>query len=198
MSSGDFSVRRASVVSTNYAKNSQQAVKARQAQKIEQLRQIFLTGGCIKRQADLLGLCRSTSYAILQRDYKHSGLTAGTIKRMLASPDLPVRARNIIHEYIAEKIAGLYGHSPAQRRRFITALVTDQDSNLERVETNGRSSCDRENLPMTSGLVQALRENCGYLRDEGLDNMAVLIERAADELDRLHQTSRELKPKAPL
>jgi hypothetical protein len=53
---------------------------------------------------------------------------------------------------------------------------------------------------MTSGVAQALRENCGYLRDEGWDNMAVLIERAADELDRLHQeldrlhqASREIK-----
>ena len=40
---------------------------------------------------------------------------------------------------------------------------------------------------MASGLAQALRENCGYLRDEGWDNMAVLLERAADELDRLYE-----------
>ena len=38
---------------------------------------------------------------------------------------------------------------------------------------------------MASGLALILRENCGYLRDEGWNHMAVLVERAANELDRL-------------
>ena len=115
--------------------NSQRAMKARQTQKIDQIRQIFLSNGRpINQQAGLLGLCRSTAYAVLRRDYKHSGLTAAIIKRMLSSSDLPASARNIIHEYIAEKSAGVYGHSRAQRRRFLAALVTDLDS---RVDTNG-------------------------------------------------------------
>jgi hypothetical protein len=40
---------------------------------------------------------------------------------------------------------------------------------------------------MASGLAQALRENCGYLRDEGWHEMAILVERAANELDRLYE-----------
>jgi hypothetical protein len=46
---------------------------------------------------------------------------------------------------------------------------------------------------MASGLAQALRENCGYLRDAGWDNMATLVELAADELDRLEDRVSELE-----
>jgi hypothetical protein len=38
---------------------------------------------------------------------------------------------------------------------------------------------------MASGLARELLENVGYLRDAGWDSTAKLMERAADELERL-------------
>ncbi len=109
--------------------NSLRAMKARQTRKIEQLREVFLTNGRLKvrEQAKLLGLCPSTAHAVLQRNYKSSGLSAAIIKRMLACPNLPESARTIILEYCNEKIAGLYGHSGTQRRKFMAALATEQN-----------------------------------------------------------------------
>jgi hypothetical protein len=109
--------------------NSLRAMKARQTRKIEQLRDVLLTNGRLKvrEQAKLLGLCPSTAHAVLQRNYKSSGLSAAIIKRMLACPNLPESARTIILEYRDEKIAGLYGHSGSQRRRFMAAFATEQD-----------------------------------------------------------------------
>jgi hypothetical protein len=43
---------------------------------------------------------------------------------MLASPTLPQPLRAKILEYVEEKAAGRYGHSRAQRRRFIERLAT--------------------------------------------------------------------------
>ena len=108
---------------------SLRAMQARQTCKIEQLREVLFANGrlSVKEQAELLGLCRSTAHAVLQRCYKKSGLSAAIIKRMLASPTLPERARTIILEYIAEKIDGSYGNTPSQRRRFMAALATEQN-----------------------------------------------------------------------
>ena len=114
-------------------------MKARQARKIEQLREVLFANARhgrlrVREQAELLGLCRSTAHAVLQRNYKHSGLSASIIKRMLACPNLPERARTIIIEYNAEKIGGLYGHTRSQRRRFMAALAMEQNraSDVER------------------------------------------------------------------
>ena len=76
--------------------------------------EVFFANGrlSVKEQAELLGLCRSTAHAVLQCSYKKSGLSAAIIKRMLACPRLPEKARTIILEYIAERIGGLYGHTP--------------------------------------------------------------------------------------
>ena len=110
---------------------SLRAMKARQTRKIEQLREIFLTNGRlrVREQAKLLGLCPSSAHAVLQRNYKNSGLSAAIIKRMLACPNLPERARTIILEYRDEKIAGLYGHTRRYRNKFMAAFATEQ--NLE-------------------------------------------------------------------
>ena len=104
-------------------------MQVRQTCKIEQLREVFFANGrlSVKEQAELLGLCRSTAHAVLQRYYKKSGLSAAIIKRMLACPRLPEKARTIILEYIAERIGGLYGHTPSQRRIFMAALATQQN-----------------------------------------------------------------------
>jgi hypothetical protein len=55
---------------------------------------------------------------VLQGDHKASGLSADTIKRILASPDLPPAARRIVEEYTQEKLLGAYGHSKARLKIF--------------------------------------------------------------------------------
>jgi hypothetical protein len=109
--------------------HSLRAMQARHTCKIDQLREVLFANGrlSVKEQAELLGLCRSTAHAVLQRSYKKSGLSTAIIKRMLACPRLPESARTIILEYIAERINGLYGHTPSQRRRFLAALATEQN-----------------------------------------------------------------------
>jgi hypothetical protein len=48
-------------------------------------------------------------------------------------------------------------------------------------------------LQMSSPLVSALREGCGYLEDEGWHQTAQLMTLAADEIERLTERVRELE-----
>ena len=116
--------------------HSLRAMQARHTCKIELLREVLFANGrlSVKEQAELLGLCRSTAHAVLQRHYKKSGLSAAIIKRMLACPRLPERARTVILEYIAERIRGSYGHTRSQRRRFMAALATEQNRDCQHGE----------------------------------------------------------------
>jgi hypothetical protein len=41
---------------------------------------------------------------------------------MLAARDLPPAVHQKLLEYVAEKSAGLYGHCPKRRRRFLSVL----------------------------------------------------------------------------
>jgi hypothetical protein len=41
---------------------------------------------------------------------------------MLASPHLPIAARQQLLEYVQDKIAGVYGHSDRRRRKFAAHL----------------------------------------------------------------------------
>jgi hypothetical protein len=95
-------------------------VKARQASKIREIGDALIALGylALDEQAKALGLARSTAWTILQANHKSSGLSATVINRMLAAPQLPPLVRAIIVEYIDEKVAGLYGHSKLQLRRF--------------------------------------------------------------------------------
>ena len=96
------------------------AMKARQCAKIAELRQVLLQAGyhSLDKQASVLGLSRSTSWAVLQAHHKASGLSGSVIKRMLRSPELPPAAGQWIDEYVAEKLAGKYGHSRPRLRVF--------------------------------------------------------------------------------
>ena len=134
--------------------NSLRAMKARQTRKIQQLREVFLTNGrlSVRKQAELLGLRPSTAHAVLQRNYKNSGLSAAIINRMLACPNLPERARTIILEYNAEKIAGLYGHTRSQRRRFMAALATEALITITFDRDPLTDIVDRDPLTEASGL----------------------------------------------
>ena len=98
-------------------------MKARQSAKIRQLGQALIDAGLrtLDAQADALGLPRSTAWTIVKTCHKTSGLSAGSIERMLASK-LPPRARATIVEYVEEKSFGLYGGSKRQQQRFADRL----------------------------------------------------------------------------
>ena len=108
-------------------------MKARQADKIRELRMTLRAAGFVtlNDQAKVLGLPRSTTWAILKGNHKHSGLSAAVINRMLAAPQLPLLVRTKIVEYVDEKLAGSYGHSKALRRKFAEKLSADAFGNLK-------------------------------------------------------------------
>jgi hypothetical protein len=94
--------------------------KARQASKISEIRGALVDAGfdTLSKQAAALGVTRSTAWVMLRGNHKASGLCADTIKRILASPDLPPAARQIVQEYIQEKLLGAYGHSQTRLKIF--------------------------------------------------------------------------------
>jgi hypothetical protein len=94
--------------------------KARQASKIAEIRPALVSAGfdTLSKQAAVLGVSRSTAWAVLQGGHKASGLSADTIRHILASPDLPPAARRIVEEYTHEKLLGAYGHSQGRLKIF--------------------------------------------------------------------------------
>jgi len=103
-------------------------MKSRQAAKIRELGQSLIDAGFVTldQQSEALGLARSTTWTILRASHKGSGLSAAVINRMLLSPELPPLARRKILEYTTDKLAGVYGGSPTQRRRFFARLSIEQ------------------------------------------------------------------------
>ena len=99
-------------------------MKALQCSKIREIGAALISAGFVSldQQAGALGLCRSTTWTILQAEHKNSGLSATVINRMLAYPRLPAPVRVKLIEYVREKMAGSYGHSKAQLRRFADQL----------------------------------------------------------------------------
>ena len=93
--------------------------KARQALELAEFRAALIAGGfdTINKQASALGLGRSTTWALLNRD-KRAGPSASVIKGILSSPSLPPVARRKIEEYVREKSRGLYGHSWRRAQTF--------------------------------------------------------------------------------
>jgi hypothetical protein len=71
----------------------------------------------------VLGLSRSTTWTIISGTHKSTGISAALIDRMLASRPYRSGYAKII-DYLEEKAAGRYGHSPTQRRRFVESLAT--------------------------------------------------------------------------
>ena len=99
--------------------------RAVQSSKIRELKDVLVASGyvALDEQADALGLCRSTAWTIIRGAHKNSGLSVSVINRMLACPRLPAPVRAKLVEYVCEKLAGRYGHSPAQLRRFADRLA---------------------------------------------------------------------------
>src|SRR5215813_11902897 len=98
--------------------------KARQSAKIKEVGEALIADGfCVlDQQAKALGLSRSTTWTILKASHKSSGLSAAIINRMLASPQLPLRVRLKIFEYIREKGAGRYGDSQRRIGKFTARI----------------------------------------------------------------------------
>ena len=98
--------------------------RALQAEKIREVGEALVSSGLVTldEQAEALGLCRSTTWTILQANHKNSGLSATVINIMLDSPRLPPAVRAKILEYVEEKIAGRYGHGRLQLSRFAKRL----------------------------------------------------------------------------
>jgi hypothetical protein len=100
-------------------------MKARQSAKIRELREALVTTGflTLDAQARALGLSRSTTWSILKGNHKSSGLSATIIERMLVAPRLPPLVRAKIHEYIEDKMTGLYGGNKMRLRKFTARLT---------------------------------------------------------------------------
>ena len=93
-----------------YDKEARRA-KVRQASKLVQIREALVSAGCLTtaKQAAVLGVSRSTAWAVLNSD-KRAGPSANVIKRILLSPSLPAVAR--------QKIVACMGIASRGRRRF--------------------------------------------------------------------------------
>jgi hypothetical protein len=109
-------------------------LKARQAAKLRELKEALVTAGVttLDKQAQALGLGRSTTWTILHGNHKASGLSARTVNRILAAPRLLPQVRTKIFEYVKEKATGEYGHDELQRHLFIARLSLKRNGRDDR------------------------------------------------------------------
>jgi hypothetical protein len=103
-------------------------MKSLQADKIKEIGQALVLSGLVTldQQANALGISRSTAWTILNAKHKTSGLSAIVINQILMAPQLPPLVRAKLFDYIEDKIAGAYGHSPQQVRRFAARLMAER------------------------------------------------------------------------
>ena len=101
-------------------RNTSAQMKAKQCHNLAEIKTALVFCGfkALNEQANVLNLSRSSAWKLLKSDHKQSGLTAGTIKRMLASPNLPPDVRKTIEKYVQEKLLGAYGHGAKALKYF--------------------------------------------------------------------------------
>lgn len=80
----------------------------------------------LDQQAAALGLSRSTTWSILSGQHKNSGLSTGTIARILGNQQVPALVRKKLLEYVEEKAQGLYGDTPIRVEQFKERLARFQ------------------------------------------------------------------------
>jgi hypothetical protein len=99
-------------------------MRQRQNAKIRKIKRALTAAGVLTldKQADALGLSRSTTWHLLSGNHKGSGISGTIINRMLAAPQLPPAVRVTILEYIAEKAAGRYSDSKLWLGKFTARL----------------------------------------------------------------------------
>ena len=97
-------------------------MRARQTAKIAEIQKALVVSGfrTSSEQAAALGLSRSTAWVVLKA--KHSGLSPKIIRRMLNSAQMPSTVRQILEEYVRDKLLGAYGHSREQLKLFRSHL----------------------------------------------------------------------------
>ena len=98
--------------------------RERQIAKIGEIKAALAAAGVITldKQAEALGLSRSTAWHLLNGKHKGSGISATVINRMLAASRLPSAVRVTILEYIAEKVAGRYGDTKLRLSKFTARI----------------------------------------------------------------------------
>ena len=103
---------------------SSDSARSKQCLKIEEIGTTLAECGFVvlDEQAYVLGLSRSTAWTVLRARHKHSGLSAMTINRMLATGRLPPRVRLKLLEYIAEKMSGAYGGRTHRLKAFASGI----------------------------------------------------------------------------
>src|SRR5262245_417763 len=103
-------------------------MKARQSTKLTEIKEALGTAGIhtLDEQAKALGLNRITTWTILRDNHKNSGLSAATINRILAVPQMPPLVRAKILEYVEEKKA-LERMATPQRYDERLSLPTQQN-----------------------------------------------------------------------
>ena len=113
--------------------------RQRQASKLAEIREALITAGynSAAKQAEVLGLSRSTAWALLNRDTR-AGPTAIVIKRILSSRNIPPEVRRKVEEYVEQKINGLYGHNEERTQAF-------------RDKLRNRTATPRLNRPLRAG-----------------------------------------------
>jgi hypothetical protein len=105
--------------------------KAKQVSKLGEIYRALCTEGfdTLDQQAAVLGLKRSTTWALLHSD-KRRGPSIVILKQLLSSLQIPSKVRKKVNEYIQAKSLGLYGHSQKSirnlRRQIIETYSTSQ------------------------------------------------------------------------
>lgn len=104
--------------------------KGRQTTRIQEIKCALVTSGflALDEQAKALGMSRSTTWTILRANHKASGLSAGTINRILSAPQLPPLVRITVLRYVEEKTAGRYGDTKIRIRKFANRVHIEQAS----------------------------------------------------------------------
>jgi hypothetical protein len=103
-------------------RSANRRAKARQASKLAEIREALIAAGCdtAAKQASVLGVGRSTAWALLNLD-KRAGPTAIVIKRILSSPNLPPVAKSMSRRRLAACMAIASGG----RSYFATSFATE-------------------------------------------------------------------------
>jgi len=101
--------------------------KLRQAAKIRELETLLLTLGykSAGQQATVLGLKRSTVWAIFNAEHTRGGLSSKTVKQLLTAKAAPKELRQVVAEYVREKLSGAYGHDHLALKRFRACIPGD-------------------------------------------------------------------------
>jgi hypothetical protein len=73
--------------------------------KIQHIADTLVAAGytSLNKQAQALGIHRSTAWTIIKKKHKLGRLNTNTTNRMLANPELPPPGRAVIQQYLAER-----------------------------------------------------------------------------------------------